>query len=137
PGINGPTSQAALKVADDDLGAILAALDELGLTGSTNVFVTADHGFSTVSKQSATSPAAKLTFEKVPQGQLPPGFLAIDLAVALDLPLNEPFANGPALHFRKGQHPRRSNSLLGTDPSKPDIAIAANGGADLIYLTAE
>ena len=137
PGINGPTSHAALKVADDDLAAIIAALKELGLEGSTNIFVTADHGFSTVSKESATSPAAKLSFEKVPAGQLPPGFLAIDLAVALDLPLHEPFANGPMLDFRNGKHPRRANALLGQDPSKPDIAIAANGGADLIYLPSE
>ena len=137
PGINGPTSQAALKVADDDLAAIIAALKELGLEGSTNIFVTADHGFSTVSKESATSPAAKLSFEKVPAGHLPPGFLAIDLAVALDLPLHEPFAKGPVLDFRNGKHPRRANALLGQDPSKPDIAIAANGGADLIYLPSE
>jgi arylsulfatase A-like enzyme len=134
PGINGPTSHAALKVADDDLAAIIATLKELGLEGSTNIFVTADHGFSTVSKESATSPAAKLSFEKVPAGHLPPGFLAIDLAVALDLPLHEPFANGPVLDFRNGKHPRRANALLGQNPSKPDIAIAANGGADLIYL---
>lgn len=134
PGINGPTSHAALKVADDDLGAIIASLKELGLDGATNVFITADHGFSTVSKESATSPAAKLSYEGVAAGQLPPGFLAIDLAIALDLPLSEPFATGPALDYKAGKHPRRSNALLGPDPAKPDIAIAANGGADLIYL---
>jgi hypothetical protein len=72
----------------------------------------------------------------VPAGHLPPGFLAIDLAVALDL-LHEPFANSPVLDFRNGKHPRRANALLGQDPSKPDIAIAANGGADLIYLPSE
>ena len=52
PGINGPTSLAAIKVADDDLAAIVAALKDLGLEADTNIFVTADHGFSTVSKQS-------------------------------------------------------------------------------------
>ncbi len=136
PGINGPTSRAALKVADDDLGAIVGALKELGLDASTNIFVTADHGFSTVSKRSDTSPAAKLSYEKVPAGQLPPGFLSIDLAIALELQLHEPFAKGPALDYNAGKHPRRSNALLGADPAKPDIAIAANGGADLIYLAA-
>jgi predicted AlkP superfamily pyrophosphatase or phosphodiesterase len=50
PGINGPTSLAAIKVADDDLAAIVVALKELGLETDTNIFVTADHGFSTVSK---------------------------------------------------------------------------------------
>ena len=44
PGINGPTSLAAIKVADDDLSAIMATLKELGLDANTNVFVTADHG---------------------------------------------------------------------------------------------
>lgn len=136
PGINGPTSRAALKVADDDLGAIMASLKDLGLDGATNIFLTADHGFSTVSKQSETSPAAKLSYEKVPAGQLPPGFLSIDLAIALDLPLHEPFAKGPELDFKAGKHPRRSNAFIGRDPEKPDVVIAANGGNDLIYLQA-
>ena len=68
PGINGPTSLAAIKVADDDLAAIMATLKELGLDASTNIFVTADHGFSTISKQSKTSPAAKRTYEQDPGG---------------------------------------------------------------------
>ena len=110
------------------------ALKANGLDTTTNLFITADHGFSTVSKQSSTSPAAKLTYEGVPAGQLPPGFLAIDLATALDLPLHEPFAKGPAVDFKAGKFPRRANALLGHTPEKPDIAIATNGGADLIYL---
>ena len=102
PGINGPTSLAAIKVADDDLAAIVAALKDLGLEGDTNIFVTADHGFSTVSKKSETSPAAKLKFDSVPEGQLPPGFLAIDLADALGLPLHEPSAQGPGVDYKAG-----------------------------------
>jgi len=133
PGINGPTSLAAIKVADDDLAAILETLKELGLDTQTNIFITADHGFSTVSKQSKTSPSAKLKYERVPEGQMPPGFIAIDLSIALGLPVHEPFAKGPEIDFRAGKHPRRANALLGLDPAKPDIAIAANG-ASLIYL---
>jgi len=133
PGINGPTSLAAIKVADDDLAAILETLKELGLDTQTNIFVTADHGFSTISKQSKTSPSAKLKYERVPEGQMPPGFIAIDLSIALGLPVHEPFAKGPEIDFRAGKHPRRANALLGLDPAKPDIAIAANG-ASLIYL---
>lgn len=134
PGINGPTSLAAIKVADDDLAAIMATLKDLGLEANTNVFVTADHGFSTISKQSKTSPATKLKYENVPEGQLPPGFLAIDLAHALGLPLHEPTAQGPGIDYRSGKHPRRSNASLGNDPAKPDVVIATNGGNDLIYL---
>jgi arylsulfatase A-like enzyme len=133
PGINGPTSFAAIKNADDDLAAILAALKELGLDSTTNVFVTADHGFSTISKQSKTSPAANFSYPGVPAGQMPPGFIAIDLSIALGLPVHEPFAKGPEVDFRAGKFPRRANALLGHNPEKPDIAVAANG-ASLIYL---
>jgi arylsulfatase A-like enzyme len=133
PGINGPTSLAAIKLADDDLAAILGALKDLDLESTTNVFVTADHGFSTVSKESTTSLAARLSYPGVPFGQMPPGFIAIDLSIALGLPLYEPFANGAEIDYRAGKYPRRANALLGHDPAKPDVAIAANG-ASLIYL---
>src|SRR5262249_33835506 len=29
---------------------------------------------------------------------------------------------------------REGNALIGNDPSKPDVVVAANGGSDLIYL---
>jgi arylsulfatase A-like enzyme len=134
PGINGPTSLAAIKVADEDLEAIMATLKELGLDGSTNIFVTADHGFSTISKQSTTSPAAKLKYERIPEGQLPPGFLAIDLAGALALPVHEPFLKVDPVDYKAGKHPRRASAILGNDPAKPDVVIGVNGGNDLIYL---
>ncbi|MET3842455.1 alkaline phosphatase family protein [Bradyrhizobium sp. OAE829] len=134
PGINGPTSLAAIKVADGDLAAIVAALKELGLEADTNIFITADHGFSTVSKQSKTSPAAKLKYDNVPEGQLPPGFLAIDLAHAVGLPLHEPSAQGAGIDYRSGKYPRRASASIGNDPAKPDIVVGANGGNDLIYL---
>jgi len=134
PGINGPTSLAAIKVADDDLGAIMATLQELALDATTNIFVTADHGFSTVSKQSKTSPSAKLKYESIPEGHIPPGFLAIDLAEALGLPMHEPMLKGPAVDYRAGKHPRRASAILGADPAKPDVVIGVNGGNDLIYF---
>ena len=134
PGINGPTSLAAIKVADDDLAAIVAALKDLNLDTDTNIFVTADHGFSTVSKQSKTSPAAKLKYDNVPEGQLPPGFLAIDLAHALGLPLHEPTPHGPGVDYKAGKYPRRASASIGADPAKPELVIAVNGGNDLIYL---
>src|ERR1700754_3134243 len=48
PGINGPTSLAAIKNADDNLAALRKALDELGLADTTDIVVSADHGFSTI-----------------------------------------------------------------------------------------
>src|SRR6195256_2016867 len=45
PGINGPTSLAGIKNADDNLAQLRKALDELGLAASTDVMIAADHGF--------------------------------------------------------------------------------------------
>jgi hypothetical protein len=134
PGINGPTSMAAIRNADDDLASILAALKSLGLDATTDVFVSADHGFSTISKESKTSPAAKATYADVPTGQVPPGFLAIDLATALGLPLHDPDAKAAAVDPKAGQHPAKSDGLIGNNPAAPDIVVAANGGSDLVYL---
>jgi len=132
PGINGPTSMAAIKNADDNLAQLRKALDELGLAGTTNIIVSADHGFSTISKESKTSPSAKVSYDDTPKDFLPMGFLALDLAKALDLPLFDPNDKNAAV--KDGTHPKAGNGLLGKDPSKPDLVVATNGGSDLIYL---
>ncbi|MBQ1541051.1 MAG: alkaline phosphatase family protein [Caulobacteraceae bacterium] len=132
PGINGPTAMAAIRNASKDLGELRKALKDLGLDKTTNIVVTADHGFSTVSKASATSGAAKMRFDDVPAGFLPPGFLAIDLGKALGLPIFEP--NGLPVLLEDGHPPHSGSALLGADPAKPKAVIAANGGSDLIYL---
>ena len=132
PGINGPTSLASIKNADDDLGRIQKALGDLGLADTTDIFVTADHGFATISKESKTSPAARVSYSDVPQGFLPPGFVAIDIATALGMPLHDPDAKNALI--AGGSHPSRSNGLIGADPNKPEIVVAANGGSDLVYL---
>ena len=90
PGINGPTSMAGIKNADNNLAQLRKTLDELGLAASTNIIVSSDHGFSTISKESKTSPAAKISYEDTPKDFLPMGFVAIDLAKALNLPLFDP-----------------------------------------------
>jgi arylsulfatase A-like enzyme len=132
PGINGPTSMAGIRNADDNLARLRKALEDLGLTGTTDIIIAADHGFSTISKQSKTSPSAKAGYEDTPKDFLPMGFLALDLAKALDLPLFDPNdKNGPV---GEGKHPKAGNGLLGKDPAKPDLVIATNGGSDLIYL---
>ncbi|HSY57324.1 MAG TPA: alkaline phosphatase family protein [Bradyrhizobium sp.] len=132
PGINGPTSLAGIKNADNNLAQLRKALDELGLAGETNIIVASDHGFSTISKESKTSPAAKMSFEDTPKDFLPMGFLAIDLAKALDLPLFDPNDNNAKV--ADNAHSKAGNGLLGQDPAKPDLVIATNGGSDLIYL---
>jgi hypothetical protein len=132
PGINGPTTLAAIKNADDDLARLLDTLKQQGLDGDTDVILTSDHGFSTISKESATSWAATQTYKDVTAALLPPGFVAIDLAHALGLPLYDPDAK--AALVPAGAVPVRSNGLIGSDPAHPVVVVAANGGSDLVYL---
>lgn len=58
--------------------------------------------------------------------------MAIDIAKALALPLYDPDNRNSAV--AAGSHPRRGNGLIGTDPARPDVVVAANGGSDLVYI---
>ncbi len=131
PGINGPTSLAAIRNADDDLHRIREALKALGLADATDIVVTADHGFSTVSRASTTSTANRRKYLDVKPGSLPPGFLAIDLAAALKLPLRD--AVGLPIDLKGGFHPRGEAAMLGS-AQHPSVLIADNGGSSLLYL---
>jgi arylsulfatase A-like enzyme len=132
PGINGPTVLAARQNVHHNLAQIRSALKELGLEASTNIFVTADHGFSTISKQSQISYAATVNYPDVPKGFLPPGFLAIDLAHHLKLTLFNPDKQNIKVDISKGQSTK--NGAIGKNPTQSEVIVAANGGSDLIYL---
>jgi hypothetical protein len=133
PGINGPTSMASIRNADDNLAALQKALSDLGLAATTDIFVTADHGFSTISKQTETSPSAKASYADVPAGFLPPGFLGIDIAKALGVSLFDPDDKNKKIE--DGTHSvKRGNALIGNNAADPDVVVAANGGSDLIYV---
>ena len=123
PGINGPTSMAGIRNADNNLAQLRKTLDELGLAASTNIIVSSDHGFSTISKESKTSPAAKISYEDTPKDFLPMGFVAIDLAKALNLPLFDPNdKNAP----RRRQRPSQGRQRLDREGS----GKAGCGGRD-------
>jgi hypothetical protein len=132
PGINGPTSLAAIRNADDDLARIRATLLELGLLDTTDIIVTSDHGFSTISKESRTSSTIKTKFVDALPGHLPLGFVALDLARGLNLPLIDPDDGYRAIG--ESEHTKNGNGLIGGDRSKPKVVVAANGGSDLIYI---
>jgi predicted AlkP superfamily pyrophosphatase or phosphodiesterase len=132
PGINGPTSLAAIRNADDDLARIRSALSELGLLDSTDIIATADHGFSTIAKESQTSSTVKTKFADAPAGRLPLGFVALDLAHALNMPLIDPDDGYKTIG--DGQHTKNGNGLIGGDANNAKVVVAANGGSDLIYL---
>ena len=125
--INGPSAMTAIRVADGALGAIEQELKQLGLYETTNIIVAADHGFSTVAKDSASSALP-----------LPPGFLALDLAKALQrrepkIRLFDPDDDDKPVDLTSGRL-LRGNALIGKDPRFPLVVVAANGGSDLIYL---
>jgi hypothetical protein len=132
PGINGPTSLAAIRNADDDLARLRSALNELGLLDTTDIIATADHGFSTISKESQTSSTVKTKFADALPGHLPLGFVALDLAHALNLPLIDPDDGYKTV--ADGEHTKNGNGLIGGDKDKPKVVVAANGGSDLVYI---
>jgi arylsulfatase A-like enzyme len=103
PGINGPTSKAAIKNVDTNLQQILNYVNENGMAATTDIFVIADHGFSTISHHEvnmtgAVTSSYSTTFtykdlkgrQEVNTGFTPTGFVAIDLAHAFNLPLFDP-----------------------------------------------
>jgi arylsulfatase A-like enzyme len=167
PGINGPTSKAAVANADANLGQLLDFVaSDPSLQATTDVFVTSDHGFATISRQvidaaghATASYAAGFPYvgsdgkPESPPGWLPPGFLAIDLAHLLGLPLFDPDTQitvggsqryapvdptKPATADTR-QHPVAGDGLLGgsgavQDPIDAKVIVTAGGGTDLIYV---
>ncbi|HEX4535041.1 MAG TPA: alkaline phosphatase family protein, partial [Rhizomicrobium sp.] len=138
PGINGPSGMAGIRDASDSLQALLDALKTLGLDKTTDVFVTADHGFSTIWRKSKTSKAP--TFAATPDAtpsddgpELPAGFLAMDLADGLGLPLYDT-STLKQIDYQHGERPRAGNGYIGYDPNNPDIVVVSNGGSDHIYI---
>ena len=169
PGINGPTSKAALKNADNNLKQILDYIQsDPQLAANTDIFLTADHGFATISKHEVdadgrvtSSYAAKFIYknaqgrQEVNTGFLPVGFVSIDLAHSLGLPLFDPDTQIDGPGGKKAfapvdpvvstqlpkmlQHPVSGNGLIGgtgriAQETDAKVVVAANGGSDLIYL---
>ncbi|MGD0191695.1 MAG: alkaline phosphatase family protein [Rhizomicrobium sp.] len=128
PGINGPTAHAAIANADSNLKGLLDALDALGLSKTTDVFVTADHGFSTIAK---SVPNADGT---LPPPMYPQGFLALDIGQWLNQNVYDPDAGNNILDPASGDHSARGNGLIGPSADAPQVIVAANGGSDLIYF---
>jgi hypothetical protein len=167
PGINGSTSVSAIKNADANLKQILDFVNNTpGLAAETDLFITSDHGFSTISKHEldeagksvVKSYAASQNYkdaagrQEVPSGFLPPGFVAIDLAHFLTLPLFDP-DKVITIDGKKGykpvnpeapssdtseQRPVAGDGLIGgtgaLTPADAQVVVAANGGSDLVYL---
>jgi arylsulfatase A-like enzyme len=162
-GINGETSRLAVQNADRNLRQLLDWLHgHPEIEQNTDVFVTSDHGFATISRKEVDrlghatgSESAKHYYldangkVETDKGTLPLGFLAMDLAVGLKMNLFDPDRHAgegsrrPYKQLRLGfdawEHPLFGNGLLGDEVWKVDGAdakaiVAANGGSDLIYV---
>ncbi|SEG62641.1 Type I phosphodiesterase / nucleotide pyrophosphatase [Bryocella elongata] len=163
PGINGPTSALALKNADHCLGELLAWLDRHpAVKANTDVLVTSDHGFATISRReidatgaTTSAPAANLQDDVAnplahdQEHMLPTGFLALDLGAQLGLHVFDAAKRSTTtasvyeqvpltdkVHF-----PSSGSALLGDKVTRLDgqdakILIATNGGSDLLYFPA-
>jgi len=148
PGINGPTSKKALRNCDETLRQLLAYLHDNKLEETTDVIITSDHGFATISRSDINSQQEKTKSPSIEKGVLPNGFLAMDLAKHFGFSLFDPdipeIKGSVGNSFRrvdiaKGEHLSRGNALLGkevhsSDGSDAKIIVAANGGSDLIYV---
>lgn len=136
-GINGPSAVAGVRDADDTFAGLMRALKSQGLDRTTNVFITADHGFSTIVKSvnRNTSKAAEFETDSGDPVDLPSGFVAIDIASELNLPLFDPNLKR-TVDYRAGHHPAFGNGFIGNDPKAPEVIVVANGGSELIYLPA-
>jgi len=160
PGINGPTSEHALENADHSLHAIMQWLDaNPSVKDNTDIFVTSDHGFATVSRRELNRTGAVTKAESARHlyydasgqldtlpGSLPNGCLAIDLAWKLQTKLwdpDSPEALGSRSPYKqvhlnvdeyyhpveRWEHPARGNGLLGPAVYKAD-------GSDALAIVA-
>ncbi|MEO7030474.1 MAG: alkaline phosphatase family protein [Acidobacteriaceae bacterium] len=162
PGINGPTAQRGLRNADHCLKQLLDWLDaHPGIKANTDVVITSDHGFATISRReiardgaSTVEGSATRTYalggaeQAQPRGTLPTGFLAVDLALRERLHMFDSAVRSSSgssvykelkLNAKLSEYPSNGSALLGetvkrADGSDARLIVAANGGSDLVYV---
>ena len=106
-----PAALAAIKSADENLAAVLSALDQRDARGRTDVFIVSDHGFSTIKR-----------------------------SVDLRRILNDAGFTAKIEELRIAKDGNRSAGGISdktefNDQPKPgDIMLAANGGSVLFYV---
>jgi arylsulfatase A-like enzyme len=128
PGINSIDAHAAIYNADTDLKYLLDALKLAGMADNTDVFVTADHGFSTIGKGIPTADGA------LPVSTLGVGFVALDVSHWLNEKLFDPDHYSLEVDVAGGERPAGGSGLVGPDAAHPKAIVVANGGSDFIYV---
>ena len=119
PGINGPSGMAGTRDADTMLGELLAALKEQGLDKTTDVFVTADHGFLTVSHASATSPSAQYGSRRAADRTLPTASWRSTWPARWRLPLFDPGRNFASVDYQQRRQAGGRRRAAGAIPQNP------------------
>ncbi len=106
-----PAALAAIKSADENLAAVLSALDQRDARGRTDVFIVSDHGFSTIKRS--------VDLRRILNDA---GFTAKieELRIAKD---GNQSAGGI-----------RDKAEFNDQPKPGDIMLAANGGSVLFYV---
>ena len=106
-----PAALAAIKSADENLAAVLSALDQRDARGRTDVFIVSDHGFSTIKRS--------VDLRRILNDA---GFTAKieELRIAKD---GNQSAGGI-----------RDKTESNDQPNPGDIMLAANGGSVLFYV---
>ena len=149
PGINGDTSRRGVRTADRSLQRLMAWFDtHPAVKASTDVIVTSDHGFATISRSAIDRTGRHTSSESAKhdyitdtagidtlRGTLPYGFLTLDLAYDLQLNLFDPDQRVPGSRsFRQlrigssanavaqdtWEHPQFGNGLLGVTVTSPE-----------------
>lgn len=128
PGINSTSGRAAIYNADNDLKGILDTLKQHGLDTNTDVFVIADHGFSTIARGIPTPDG------RMDRPTLAPGFVAVDVSKWLGQKIFDPDREGAELDLASGERPKQGNGLIGPSEDSLQAVVVANGGSDFIYV---
>jgi hypothetical protein len=158
PGINGDTSRRAVRTADRSLQRLLSWFDaHPAVKASTDIVVTSDHGFATISRSEIDRTGHLTASESArhdylgPDGRidtlratLPNGFLGLDLAYDLQLNVFDPDqhphgsrlfkklrigSSGDRVALDTWEHPLRGNALIGVSVRQP-------GGRDARLIVA-
>ena len=133
PGINGPTSLAAIRNADNDLAQLRDGL------GRSRARRDDRHHrrrrprlFDDLEGKRDQPRRPRRAIADVPRGLPAAGFVALDLArrsaCRCGTPTRKTGRSAP------GTHPRAATALHRGRSEHPAIVVAANGGSDLIYL---
>ena len=131
PGINGPTSMAGIKNADNNLGSCARRWTSWGSPPTPTSSSPRTTAFrpsrrrarpawrkDVVRRHAKGLPADGLSRDRPCESAEPAVFDPNDKNAAVGNNARQKFGNG----------------VLGRDPAKPDVVVATNGGSDLIYL---